>query len=134
MSENPPSTAETDVDALISASAEYEAGFVTDIDTETFPPGVNEDVVRAISARKEEPEWMTEWRLEALAKWQAMTPPRWPLSSGSRRPSTTRFESRYAASPPGPRQGELGEVHGQASAGAEASGPNQGASSKTPGP
>ena len=77
MSENPPSSAENDVDALISASADYEAGFVTDIDTETFPPGVNEDVVRAISARKEEPVWMTEWRLEALAKWQAMTPPRW---------------------------------------------------------
>lgn len=77
MSENPPAQAENDVDALISASADYEAGFVTDIDTETFPPGVNEDVVRAISARKEEPAWMTDWRLEALAKWQAMTPPRW---------------------------------------------------------
>ncbi len=77
MSENPPSSAENDVDALISASADYEAGFVTEIDTETFPPGVNEDIVRAISARKEEPDWMTEWRLEAFAKWQAMTPPRW---------------------------------------------------------
>ena len=77
MSDSPRSTADTDVDALISASREYEAGFVTEIDTETFPPGVNAAIVKAISARKEEPAWMTDWRLEAFEKWQAMTPPRW---------------------------------------------------------
>ena len=43
----------------------YTAGFVTDIASDTLPPGLSEDVVRAISARKGEPEWLTEWRLKA---------------------------------------------------------------------
>ena len=42
---------------------EYQYGFVTDIETDTIPPGLNEDVVRLISAKKEEPEWLLEWRL-----------------------------------------------------------------------
>lgn len=45
---------------------EYEYGFYTDIESETFPIGLNEDIVRAISKKKEEPEWMTQWRLEAF--------------------------------------------------------------------
>ena len=49
---------------------EYEYGFYTDIESETFPNGLNEDIVRAISKKKEEPEWMTEWRLEAFRIWQ----------------------------------------------------------------
>lgn len=56
---------------------EYEYGFFTDIESETFPPGLNEDVIRAISAKKEEPEWMTEWRLEAFRHWQKMIEPEW---------------------------------------------------------
>ncbi len=56
---------------------EYEYGFFTDIESETFPVGLNEDVVRAISAKKEEPEWMTEWRLEAFRYWQTMEEPEW---------------------------------------------------------
>lgn len=56
---------------------EYEYGFYTDIESDTFPVGLNEDVVRAISARKEEPEWMTEWRLEAFRYWQTMKEPTW---------------------------------------------------------
>lgn len=56
---------------------EYEYGFYTDIESETFPPGLNEDVVRAISKKKEEPEWMTEWRLEAFRYWQTMEEPDW---------------------------------------------------------
>jgi len=55
----------------------YTAGFVTDIETEIMPPGLNEDVVRAISARKAEPEWLTEWRLKAYRHWLTMTPPDW---------------------------------------------------------
>lgn len=57
---------------------EYEYGFFTDIESETFPPGLNEEVVRAISAKKEEPEWMTEWRLEAFRYWKTMIEPDWP--------------------------------------------------------
>ncbi|MCB0439420.1 MAG: Fe-S cluster assembly protein SufB, partial [Mangrovimonas sp.] len=56
---------------------EYEYGFYTDIESDTFPVGLNEDIVRAISKRKEEPEWMTEWRLEAFRIWQEMTEPNW---------------------------------------------------------
>ncbi|MBS0575989.1 MAG: Fe-S cluster assembly protein SufB [Proteobacteria bacterium] len=55
----------------------YAAGFVTDIESESLPPGLDEDVVRAISARKEEPEWMTQWRLKAYRHWLTMTPPQW---------------------------------------------------------
>ena len=57
---------------------EYEYGFYTDIDAETFPKGLNEDIVRKISEKKNEPEWMTEWRLQAFAYWKTMTEPEWP--------------------------------------------------------
>ncbi|MDO4881185.1 MAG: Fe-S cluster assembly protein SufB [Capnocytophaga sp.] len=56
---------------------EYEYGFYTDIESETFPKGLNEDIVRAISKKKNEPEWMTEWRLEAFRIWQTMEEPSW---------------------------------------------------------
>lgn len=56
---------------------EYEYGFFTDIESETIPPGLNEDVIRLISAKKNEPEWMTEWRLEAYRYWLDMVEPDW---------------------------------------------------------
>jgi Fe-S cluster assembly protein SufB len=56
---------------------EYAAGFTTMIEADTFPPGLNEDVVRALSAKKGEPEWMLEWRLEAFRAWQEMSEPEW---------------------------------------------------------
>jgi len=49
---------------------EYEYGFYTDIESDKFEKGLNEDVVRAISKKKNEPEWMTEWRLEAYRVWE----------------------------------------------------------------
>lgn len=55
----------------------YEAGFVTDIESDTLAPGLDEDVVRFISKKKEEPEWLTEWRLKAYRHWLTMTPPHW---------------------------------------------------------
>ena len=55
----------------------YAAGFVTDIESEGLPPGLNEDIVRAISARKNEPEWMTDWRLQAYRHWLTMRAPHW---------------------------------------------------------
>ncbi|NRB37467.1 MAG: Fe-S cluster assembly protein SufB [Pseudomonadales bacterium] len=58
-------------------SREYEAGFVTDIESETFEPGLDEDVIRRISAMKNEPEWMLEWRLKAYAIWLEMEEPDW---------------------------------------------------------
>jgi len=56
---------------------EYEYGFYTDIVSDTFPKGLNEDIVIAISKKKEEPEWMTEWRLDAFREWQKMKEPEW---------------------------------------------------------
>lgn len=55
----------------------YKHGFVTDIETESLAPGLSEDTVRFISAKKNEPEWMLEWRLKAYRKWLTMTEPRW---------------------------------------------------------
>ncbi len=56
---------------------EYEYGFYTDIESETFPKGLNEEIVRAISKKKNEPKWMTEWRLDAFQIWLKMEEPEW---------------------------------------------------------
>lgn len=56
---------------------EYEYGFYTDIESDTFPKGLNKDIVRAISKKKNEPEWMTNWRLEAFEIWESMEEPDW---------------------------------------------------------
>ena len=58
-------------------SKEYAYGFYTDIESDTFPVGLNENIVRAISQRKNEPTWMTEWRLEAYEVWRGMEEPDW---------------------------------------------------------
>ncbi|QAY96537.1 Fe-S cluster assembly protein SufB [Methylovirgula ligni] len=57
--------------------SEYKYGFSTDIESDKAPKGLNEDIVRFISAKKNEPEWLTEWRLEAYRRWLTMTEPRW---------------------------------------------------------
>jgi Fe-S cluster assembly protein SufB len=56
---------------------EYKAGFVTDIESETIPPGLSEDVIRLISAKKREPEWLLEWRLKSYRHWLTMKEPTW---------------------------------------------------------
>ncbi|MFY0640665.1 MAG: Fe-S cluster assembly protein SufB, partial [Bermanella sp.] len=56
---------------------EYAAGFITDIESDTLPPGLNEDVIRFISAKKGEPEWLLEWRLKAFAMFLEMEEPTW---------------------------------------------------------
>jgi len=56
---------------------EYEYGFYTDIESDTLPKGLNEEIVIAISKKKEEPEWMTVWRLQAFKAWKEMTEPEW---------------------------------------------------------
>jgi Fe-S cluster assembly protein SufB len=68
-------TPQTDVEIL--ATQEYKYGFVTDIEQETVPPGLNEDVIRLISTKKDEPEWLLEWRLKAYRHWLTMQEPRW---------------------------------------------------------
>src|SRR5215203_40031 len=59
------------------ATREYKYGFYTDVEAETIPKGLNEDVVRMISAKKEEPEWLLQWRLKAFRLWQTMKEPTW---------------------------------------------------------
>ena len=68
-------SANKDVQDLVDRT--YQHGFVTDIDSETIPPGLDEDVIRGISARKNEPEFLLEWRLKAYRRWLKMTPPEW---------------------------------------------------------
>jgi len=69
----------TDQEKLLNevTGSDYKFGFQTNIDTETIPKGLNEDVVRIISAKKEEPEWLTEFRLKAFRHWQTMKMPGW---------------------------------------------------------
>ena len=60
-------------------SKEYQYGFVTDIDSDTLPPGLNEDVIRVISLKKKEPEWLLNWRLKAYKNWMKMKEPEWAM-------------------------------------------------------
>ena len=67
------------MDELIKdiAAQEYKEGFVTEVAQEYAPKGLSEDIIRLISAKKEEPEWLLEFRLDAFRKWQRMRPPYW---------------------------------------------------------
>ena len=69
------STSQETIEAI--AERKYDAGFVTEIESETLPPGVDESVVRHISSMKAEPTWMTEWRLKAYSRWLSMSEPNW---------------------------------------------------------
>ena len=85
----------------------YDAGFVTDIETDTLPPGLNEEVIRFLSAKKEEPEWMTEWRLAAYRHWLTMTPPHW----AKLQIAEIDFQSiSYYAAPKGPKYASIDDV------------------------
>lgn len=87
---------------------EYEYGFYTDIESDTFPVGLDEDVVRAISKRKEEPEWMTEWRLEAFRYWKTMEEPEW-ANVNYEKPDFQNI-SYYSAPSKKPKYNSLDEV------------------------
>ncbi len=105
------STSETDFLKQV-AEGEYEYGFVTEIDSEKAPPGLSEDIVRFISSRKEEPEWLLEWRLRAFRHWQKLAEqkayPRWAHLSYP----TVDFQgiSYYAAPNRKPKYDSLDEV------------------------
>lgn len=68
-------TEQTQIDALIDK--EYKHGFYTDIESDTIPPGLNEDTIRLISAKKREPDFLLEWRLKAYRQWKTMKEPTW---------------------------------------------------------
>ena len=69
------STATETIESLVSQ--EYKYGFVTDVETESAPPGLNEDIIRLISAKKKEPQWLTDWRLKSYRHWLTLAEPRW---------------------------------------------------------
>ncbi len=69
------STSTQEIEKLIGQ--DYKQGFVTDLDADTFPPGLNEDVIAAISAKKKEPEFLLEWRLKAYRHWLTLKSPEW---------------------------------------------------------
>jgi Fe-S cluster assembly protein SufB len=77
--EQSPTAATSDVRELVTrrVAQAYSAGFITDVESETVPPGLSEDIVRLISARKNEPEWLLEWRLKAYRRWLRMEEPKW---------------------------------------------------------
>jgi Fe-S cluster assembly protein SufB len=74
---------------------EYQYGFVTDVETDTLPPGLSEAVVRLVSAKKEEPQWLLDWRLKAYRRWQTMKEPHWPNVSYG--PLDYQSQSYYSA-------------------------------------
>jgi Fe-S cluster assembly protein SufB len=91
-----PAVKET-IDTVKTLEADkYEAGFITDIEQELAPKGLNEDIVRFISAKKEEPEWMLAWRLEAFARWKTMQEPTWAMVSY---PAIDYQDAHYYAAP-----------------------------------
>ncbi len=69
------------VDAVRSVGERYKYGFSSDIETEYAPKGLNEDIVRLISAKNGEPQWLTDWRLQAFARWKTLTEPTWAMVS-----------------------------------------------------
>jgi Fe-S cluster assembly protein SufB len=64
------------IESLINK--DYQAGFETDIEADTIPPGLSEETIRLISSKKNEPEWLLEWRLKAFRRWTTMAEPHWP--------------------------------------------------------
>ena len=85
----------------------YKYGWNTDIEMEYAPKGLTEDIVRLISSKNEEPEWMTEWRLEAFRRWQQMEEPRW---AHLRFPKIDYQSISYFSAPRGERPKSLDEV------------------------
>jgi Fe-S cluster assembly protein SufB len=99
-------TTERTIEAFTSQG--YRWGWTTDIESDSLPPGLNDDVIRAISAKKGEPEWMTEWRLNALARWREMKTPHWAFIDYP--PIDFQAISYYSAPKNQPKYKSLDEV------------------------
>ena len=94
-------------DSHAQLGRKYSAGFVTDIESDSLPPGLDEDRIRALSAIKGEPEWMTDWRLAAYRHWLTMPVPHWAKLKIA--PIDFQALSYYSA-PKGPKYKSLDEV------------------------
>src|SRR3546814_16960767 len=86
----------------VRALDKYKYGFVTDIEAETAPKGLNEDIVRFISAKKAEPEWLLEWRLKAYRHWLTMPEPTWQKVTF---PAIDYQDAYYYSAPKSPDDG-----------------------------
>lgn len=98
-------TERTDLEQALARR--YDAGFITEIESDSLPPGLDEDIVRALSAKKHEPEWMVDWRLAAYRRWLTMPMPNWAKLSIA--PIDLQAISYYSA-PKGPKYKSLDEV------------------------
>src|SRR5215204_6023822 len=98
----------TDAEIAELASQEYRWGFVTDIEAESAPPGLNEDIIRFISHKKGEPDWMLQWRLKAYRHWQTMQEPHWAMLPYGYGPIDYQDMVYYSA--PKPKKKSLDEV------------------------
>ena len=87
---------------------EHEYGFYTDIESDTFPVGLNEDIIRKISEKKGEPGWMTKWRLEAFSSFKKMVEPDWS-NVKYKKPDLQKI-SYYSAPKKKPKYNSLEEV------------------------
>ena len=85
----------------------YEFGFTTDVEQETLPPGLNEDVIKIISSKKNEPKWLLKWRLNAYQKWKKMDEPTWPKVSY---PKINYQDISYFSAPKKKKLKSLGRV------------------------
>ncbi len=97
------------IEQVQSATGKYKYGFVTDIEMDHAPKGLSEDIVRYISAKKEEPEWLLEWRLKAYRHWLTMPEPEW---AKVKHPPIDYQDSYYYAAPKSPEDApkSLGDV------------------------
>src|SRR5271156_4610279 len=102
-----PAIAETRDTVEALTASKYKYGFTTDIAMEEFPKGLNEDIVRLISEKKGEPEWMLAWRLKAYETWKSMEEPNWARVSY---PKIDYNDIYYYAAPSGPAPKSLDEV------------------------
>jgi len=97
-------TAETEIETL--ANKEYKWGFISDIEADSAPPGLNEEIVRFISLKKKEPQWMLDWRLKAFRHWQTMTEPHWAMVHHA----PIDYQKTIYFSAPKPKLKSMGEV------------------------
>lgn len=100
------STEKRTVAEQVEALNKYEAGFVTDIESDKAPKGLNEDIIRFISAKKNEPDWLLAWRLKAFERWQKMPEPDWAKLSHP----PIDYQDAYYYAAPKPKLNSMDEV------------------------
>src|SRR3982750_3325022 len=94
-------------DIIEQLGRRYDAGFVTDIESDSLPPGLDEGIIRALSAKKNEPEWMTQWRLDAYRHWLTMPMPNWAKLQIA---AIDLQALSYYSAPKGPKYASLDDV------------------------